>query len=134
MDKTLSLYRRNFALFAGVVAVVAIPQAILAGLMIALANTLLGAITTALFILTTLFYIVLIGALARVISCRYLRDQVAVASASRSIGGLLSAVVSTSSLPFLLGAITLLYYDLRVRKEGYDLELLARDLSLRPPA
>src|SRR5262249_41153494 len=49
-------------------------------------------------------------------------------------GGLVSAAVSTLSLPFLFGAITLLYYDLRVRKEGFDLELLARDLSLLPPA
>jgi hypothetical protein len=38
------------------------------------------------------------------------------------------------ALPFLFGAVTLLYYDLRIRKEAFDLELLARGLSLRPPA
>lgn len=36
-------------------------------------------------------------------------------------------------LPFTLIGLTLLYYDLRVRKEGLDLELQANALSAAPP-
>jgi hypothetical protein len=36
-----------------------------------------------------------------------------------------SAALTMLVYPFLYTAITVLYYDLRVRKEGYDLELLA---------
>ncbi len=39
-------------------------------------------------------------------------------------GGLTSLIV----VPFLMCALTVLYYDLRVRREAFDLELLARDL------
>lgn len=239
IDETLALYRRNFALFAGVVAVVAVPQAVLAALSLLFANTVVGAIAIILVFVTIAFYIVMIAALARVISRRYLAEESTVIGAYRSIGwrlvfrllgafimwalclsisvsfflipaiviavywlfvpqvivlegssvansldrswklvtgnfwrvffyglavyvayvlvqwgiteavlfglsplgaggaivaGLISAVVSTLCLPFLFGSITLLYYDLRIRKEGFDLELLARDLSLQPPA
>lgn len=50
-----------------------------------------------------------------------------------------SAVVSVLAAPFLAAVVTIIYFDLRVRKEGYDLELMARDLRLmesprRPPS
>ncbi len=35
-----------------------------------------------------------------------------------------------AALPIQLGVYTLLYYDLRMRKEGYDLELQAQQLAL----
>ncbi|MFP3914580.1 MAG: hypothetical protein ACLFWM_06870 [Actinomycetota bacterium] len=40
-----------------------------------------------------------------------------------------SALVSIVSAPFLAAMVTIIYFDLRVRKEGYDLELMARDLE-----
>ena len=39
-----------------------------------------------------------------------------------------TAVVSVLAAPFLAAVVTIIYFDLRVRKEGYDLELMARDL------
>jgi hypothetical protein len=45
-------------------------------------------------------------------------------------GELLSSIVSLVLNPILACAFTLLYYDLRVRKEAFDLELLGRQLGL----
>ena len=36
------------------------------------------------------------------------------------------------ALPLSMGVIVLLYYDLRVRREGYDLELQAQELATNP--
>lgn len=41
------------------------------------------------------------------------------------LGTLMSQIGLIISLPLLFSIYTLLYYDLRVRKEGYDLEMLA---------
>lgn len=38
-------------------------------------------------------------------------------------------IVSVLAAPFLAAMVTIVYFDLRVRKEGYDLELMAADLS-----
>lgn len=40
-----------------------------------------------------------------------------------------SALVSIIATPFLATMITIIYFDLRVRREGYDLELMAADLE-----
>lgn len=40
-----------------------------------------------------------------------------------------SVIVSILSAPFLAAMVTIIYFDLRVRKEGYDLELMAADLA-----
>lgn len=40
-----------------------------------------------------------------------------------------SAIVSVLAAPFLASMVTIIYFDLRVRKEGYDLELMAADLQ-----
>ena len=42
----------------------------------------------------------------------------------------LAACVSMLSYPVLTCVFTLFYYDLRVRKEGFDLEMLSRQLEL----
>src|SRR5947209_6283274 len=86
IDETLALYRRNFALFAGIVAVVAIPQAVLAALSIVFGNSVVGTIAVVLLIVTIACYIVMIAALARTISCRYLGEETTVPGAYRSIG------------------------------------------------
>ena len=47
---------------------------------------------------------------------------------------LASAVSAVLLQPFQAAVRTLLYYDLRVRKEGYDVELLAEQLGIEPAA
>jgi len=42
----------------------------------------------------------------------------------------LAACVSLLIYPVLTCVFTLFYYDLRVRKEGFDLEMLSRQLQL----
>jgi hypothetical protein len=39
--------------------------------------------------------------------------------------GILSAIVEVMVYPYLYTVITVLYYDLRIRKEGFDLDLMA---------
>lgn len=49
------------------------------------------------------------------------------------IGALSSTVASVIATPFQAAFVAVLYFDLRVRKEGFDLELLADRMGL-PPA
>jgi len=44
----------------------------------------------------------------------------------------LSSLIGALTYPFLVGAITLLYFDRRVRTEALDLEVAARDLANTP--
>jgi hypothetical protein len=47
----------------------------------------------------------------------------------------LAAIVSAVVLqPFSAAVTTVLYYDLRMRREGYDLELMAEQLGIAPPS
>ncbi len=48
------------------------------------------------------------------------------------VSGVLGAVLQIFVAPFMYVVITVLYYDLRVRKEGFDLELLA--MATQPTA
>jgi hypothetical protein len=43
-------------------------------------------------------------------------------------------IVGVLTQPFLAAVVAIAYFDLRVRKEGYDLELLARQIGEAPPA
>ena len=250
LDQAFALYRQNFALFAGIVAVLAVPQVIITtainlgrpasavtgsgsstvihGDRIAASLSLTG--VTA--IISIVFAALITGALARAISARYLGEQISVVEAYSSLGwstfvrlavasialgflvalgiltlfimsvvffvrylfisqaivierqtlpgafsrswrltrgsfwrvfgyalviyliaiifesivggvpsailalggqpilsGLFSAIATVLVEPFQLGAVTLLYYDLRVRHEGFDLEHLAGTLT-----
>jgi hypothetical protein len=51
-----------------------------------------------------------------------------------SLGQLWNAAVEILVLPIPLGVLTVLFYDLRVRKEGFDLELMAEHISGRGTA
>lgn len=53
-------------------------------------------------------------------------DNEAVASLSRAISSSLSSILVT---PFTASVYSVLYFDFRVRKEGFDLELLARQIG-----
>ncbi len=50
------------------------------------------------------------------------------------LSGLLNGLTGAMTLPMTMGVYVLLYYDARVRKEGYDLQLLAQDLAASLPA
>jgi hypothetical protein len=58
-------------------------------------------------------------------------DNVLVGVAVDAIGGAVGSILTT---PFLAALVTVVYFDLRVRKEGFDLELLARDIGVEPAA
>lgn len=47
----------------------------------------------------------------------------------QALGTVISAIVRILIAPIQLTALTLLYYDLRIRKEGFDIEHLARNMS-----
>ncbi|MEW6153081.1 MAG: hypothetical protein AB1673_03690 [Actinomycetota bacterium] len=55
--------------------------------------------------------------------------SVAVAAA-QAVATTAGSVLTT---PFTAAVITVVYFDLRVRKEGFDLELLARRVGVEPP-
>jgi hypothetical protein len=50
-------------------------------------------------------------------------------SYSVSLGMGAANVISVLLEPFKVAAMTLLYYDLRIRKEGFDLEIMAQELE-----
>ncbi len=52
---------------------------------------------------------------------------------STVVGALTTLVFSLIFLPFQLTAMTLLYFDLRIRTEGFDLALLARSIDQPVP-
>jgi hypothetical protein len=77
-------------------------------------------------ILTGIVQAVFIGILAGVVSVS--GNEVAVAIAD-AIGQTASGVLTT---PLSAAVLTVLYFDLRVRKEGFDLELLSRRMGVDP--
>lgn len=50
-------------------------------------------------------------------------------SALMLINGTLNGIVGVLMAPILTIIVVLLYYDLRIRKEGFDLQMLAQDLA-----
>lgn len=52
-----------------------------------------------------------------------------VSGTGQAIGGLISGVAGLLTYPLQPIAVTLLYYDLRIRKEGFDLEMLSRAIG-----
>jgi len=44
--------------------------------------------------------------------------------------GIMQGLAQTLVLPISTIALVLLYYDIRIRKEGFDIQMLARDLGL----
>ena len=52
----------------------------------------------------------------------------------QQIAGALTNAALIPIAPFAAAAVTVLYYDLRIRKEGYDVELLAAELGDSRPA
>ncbi|HET6454240.1 MAG TPA: YciC family protein [Armatimonadota bacterium] len=48
------------------------------------------------------------------------------------VQAVMSGVAATLVLPITTIAIVLLYYDIRIRKEGFDIQMLAHDMGLAP--
>ena len=54
-------------------------------------------------------------------------------SAQQEVVALLSSgLAHLLILPFLVSVVTVLYFDMRIRKEGFDIELMAQDLNYPP--
>ena len=51
-----------------------------------------------------------------------------------ALNTLVTGVITAVTLPFTAAVVVAIYYDLRVRKEGYDLERLIADLGAAPDA
>jgi hypothetical protein len=54
--------------------------------------------------------------------------------ASLIINAVATTVASVVTTPFSAAYVSVMYFDLRVRKEGFDLELLAAQMGMPPPA
>jgi len=48
--------------------------------------------------------------------------------------GIFGAVASVLTIPFVAAVVAVIYFDLRVRKEGFDLQLMAQRLHVRAQA
>lgn len=72
-----------------------------------------------------------VGAIMGVILLVAVEDSLLGTVLVNAVGNSLAGVITT---PFQAAAIAILYFDLRVRKEGLDIELLARDVGVPPPA
>jgi hypothetical protein len=59
---------------------------------------------------------------------------VALTRGNLAVAQILSALISLTLTPIFACTFTLLYYDLRVRKEAFDLEVLGRHLGFGDPA
>lgn len=80
------------------------------------------------FILSEIVQGVVSGLLVVVVS---VGDNELVAAVAQAIADTVGTVLTT---PFTAAVATAVYFDLRVRKEGFDLELLARRVGVEPPA
>jgi len=80
-------------------------------------------------VLAYLLYFVVSQVIGTVISMLSFADVLGGESISLVPSVIGSILVSIVSAPFVAAMITIIYFDLRVRKEGYDLELMARDLE-----
>jgi hypothetical protein len=48
--------------------------------------------------------------------------------------GIFGAVASVLTIPFVAAVVAVIYFDLRVRKEGFDLQLMAQRIGAPPRA
>lgn len=103
LNTTFNLYRDNFSLFAGICAVIVVPQAILVALFAA-THSLLFILLSALLSVAVPF--LLTGALAEAVSARYLGRPMTIAGAYEALGtGTLLVLVGVS---FLAGIMVLI--------------------------
>ncbi len=89
-------------------------------------------VTFGVFVISSLLVALLAGLIQLLLLAPLLAD-----SDNELLGGVLTAlgaiVANVFTLPIQAAVITILYFDLRVRKEGFDLELLARSMGSASP-
>lgn len=51
-----------------------------------------------------------------------------------TISSVVTSTINIFAYPLYTVFITLLYYDLRIRRDGFDLEVMAKELTAGPPA
>ena len=78
------------------------------------------------FILSGIVQAVISGLLLAVVSAG---DNDVVAAVAQAVADTAGTVLTT---PFTAAVVAVVYFDLRVRKEGFDLELLARHVGVEP--
>jgi hypothetical protein len=83
----------------------------------------------AVFVATLLTSIVQSAVSAGLVGASLSANNEIVRDVVAAIGGTAAAMITT---PFLAAVIVVLYIDLRVRKEGFDLELLAHRVGVEP--
>jgi hypothetical protein len=106
LNTTFNMYRENFPLFAGICAVIVIPQAILVSLF-AISHNALFVLLGLLVSLAVPF--LLTGALAQAVSARYLGRPMTVAQAYQALGtGTILTLIGVSFLSAILVLIGLI--------------------------
>jgi len=80
------------------------------------------------FVLLILVYIAM-ALIAEIVSFGIMRGLFFLGQYSGPLAEGASNVLSVLLEPFRIAAITLLYYDFRIRKEGFDLEIMAEELE-----
>ena len=93
--------------------------ALLVGIISGLISFALGALVSS----------VLSGSVSAGVTSTVSGEFVAKTSTQAVVEGIAQGLGSALIAPLLAAAATVFYYDLRVRKEGYDLEMLAENLS-----
>lgn len=130
LDEAFMLYRRNFALFAGVVAILAIPEAVVTNLIsnagpshplhpgshatvVVSYFVRLGATSGASSLAGLVFSAITTGALARAISARYLGRPITIVDAYKGIGaGRLALLVIAALLYVMIIVIGAVFFVL----------------------
>ncbi|MBV7336113.1 glycerophosphoryl diester phosphodiesterase membrane domain-containing protein [Chloroflexi bacterium TSY] len=84
-------------------------------------------------VLLSIFYLVIMIIQFAVLQSTILFTFFFVPRVAAGLSGALSSIVSALVQPFMIAAIVLLYYDLRVRQQGYDLDLRIRGLEEEMP-
>jgi hypothetical protein len=64
----------------------------------------------------------------------FITQTLASLSHAVAVGAVLTLLVATAISPFSTIVSTLLYYDVRIRREGYDIELMTQALNANSPA
>jgi hypothetical protein len=106
LNTTFNLYRDNFALFAGICAVIVIPQAILVSVFAISHSTLFVLLG---FLISLAVPFLLTGALAQAVSARYLGRPMTIAQAYEALGaGTILTLVGVSFLSAFLVLIGLI--------------------------
>lgn len=103
LNTTFNLYRDNFTLFAGICAVIVVPEAILLSLF-AVSHSTIFVLLAALVSLTVPF--LLTGALAQAVSARYLGRPMTIAQAYQALGS--GTILTLVAVSFLSGILVLI--------------------------